>query len=334
MSKPLRMLVVGGGSAGVRHFRYLSEYGVQCDVCDPLADCRVSRQFPHAERLTDYAQADLSAYDAVVTCTPPIDHIPQLIRAAKAGCHLLSEKPLTVLNNEGLDELQELVQEKNLIAAVAFVYAALKAMDRTIEIVKSAELGKVRSIAVHAGQDILKPRPDYFETYYGKDELGGGALQDDAMHPLMGLERLLGQEIEITCQRHNIGIKRPDVTADDTAWMWIRYPEEVMVTIDFSLQCHWRHHEWIINLDKGAIWMPVEKYRLEILDATTGKKRTETFDDDWNETFRANDQNFVQAIQGKEAVRCDLDMAVTNHRAVLAARESARLGRAVKLAEI
>ena len=334
MSKPLRMLVVGGGSAGVRHFRYLSEYGVQCDVCDPLADCRVSKQFPDAKRVPDYTQAELSPYDAVVICTPPIDHVPQLLQAARAGRHLLSEKPLTVLNNEGLDELQELVQKNNLVAAVAFPYATLKAMDRIIEIVQSGELGKVRSIAVHAGQDILEPRPDYFDTYYGKDELGGGTLQDDAVHPLLGLERLLGEEIEITCQRHNVGIKRPDVTADDTAWMWIRYPNEVMVTIDFSLQCHWRHNEWIINLEKGAIWVPVEEYRLEILDAATGERRSENFDDDWNETFRANDQNFVEAIYGKQAIRCDLKMAISNHRAVLAARRSAELDRLVRLEEI
>ena len=80
--------------------------------------------------------------------------------------------------------------------------------------------------------------------------------------------------------------------------------------------------------------MPVEDSRIEILDAATGKKRTEKFDDDWNETFRANDQNFVQAIQGKEVVRCDLKMAVTNHRAVLAARRSAELTRPVRLEEM
>ena len=80
--------------------------------------------------------------------------------------------------------------------------------------------------------------------------------------------------------------------------------------------------------------MPVEDSRLEILDAATCKKRIEKFDDDWNETFRANDQNFMQAIHGKQALRCDLRMAIINHRAVLAARESARLGRAVSLKEI
>ncbi len=328
------MLVVGGGSAGVRHFRYLNEYGVQCEVCDPSEDCRVRQQFPDVGYLCDYQQADLSSYDAVVICTPPVMHVPQMILAARAGCHLLSEKPLTVLNTDGLEELHDLVAQKKLIAAVAFPFATMKAMNRIIELIRSGQLGNVRSVAVHAGQNILKPRPDFFKTYYVHDHLGGGALQDDAMHPLLGLERLLGPELEVTCQRHRVGIREKDVTADDTAWLWIQYPNNVVATIDFSLQCHWHHNEMIVNAEKGAVKLYVEKSLIEIFRAETDQTQVENFNDDWNETFRANDQNFVDAIQGKTRVCCDLHMAMVNHRAVLAARRSAQLQRPVKLEEI
>ena len=216
MNKAQKVLVVGGGSAGRRHFQYLTDYGQHCTVCDPDPNCRVIQQHPDALRIEDYESADLSSFDAVVICTPPYLHVPQLITAAKAGCHLLSEKPLTVLNDDGLDELQELVRRNNLTAAVSFPYANMKAMDRIIELVQAGKLGRIRSVHVHAGQDILKPRPDYFQTYYVSDAQGGGVLQDDAMHPMMGLEMLLGKEQEVTCQRHNIGIRGKGITADDT----------------------------------------------------------------------------------------------------------------------
>lgn len=330
----LKMLIVGGGSAGVRHFRNLSELGVDCDVCDPNSQCRVIQQYPDAIQIPDYDSAALSNYDAVVICTPPSMHIPQLIKAAQAGCHLLSEKPLTVLNNDGLDELQKLIEEKGLVTSVAFPYATMKAMDRIIDIVESGQFGAVRSVSIHEGQDILKPRPDYFQTYYVSDHMGGGALQDDALHPLFGLERLFGPELEVTCQRHNVGIQKEGVTADDTAWMWIRFENDVVATIDFSLQCHWKHNEWILNLETGAIKLHVDQSRIEILDAETGNTTEQLFDDDWNATFQANDLNFVEAIRGVAEVKCDLSTAIVNHKAILAARLSASLGRTVKVDEI
>ena len=334
MNKPLNILVVGGGSAGRRHFQYLEEYGQHCTICDPNPNCRAMKQFPDARRIDEYESADLSSFDAAVICTPPFMHVGQLITAAKAGCHLLSEKPLTVLNDNDLDELQQLVQQHQLIAGVSFPYANMKAMDRIIELVRAGALGRIRSVHVHHDQNILKPRPDYFETYYASDAQGGGVLQDDAMHPMMGLELLLGAEEELTCQRHNIGIRVDGVTADDTVFLWIRYPNDVVVTIDYTMQCHWHRHEWFINGEKAVIRFLVEDPSIHILDAATEQTAVETFDDSWDDTFRANDENFVDAIHSKSDVRCTLETAITNHHAVLAARRSAEIGRAVRPGEI
>lgn len=326
MNDPLRMLVVGGGSAGVRHFRYLSECGITCSVCDPADGCRVTKESPDAEHFRRLDDAELGRFDAAVVCTPPILHVPQAIAAAKAGCHLLLEKPLSVLSEDGIDELMAVVREKGLVAAVAFPFANMEAMDRIIEIVKSAEIGEVWSIQVHEGQNILKYRSDFFDTYYGSDAQGGGCLQDNALHPLMGLEMLLGPEKAVTCRRLNIGIRREGVTADDTAWLWIEYGGGVHVAIDFSVQCHWQHYEWIIAASRGAIKFLVDKSLLYVFDAETEKTREERFDHSWNKTFRANDENFLHAIRGEGEVRCTLEMARTNLRAVLAARESDRRG--------
>jgi predicted dehydrogenase len=334
MDKPLDILVVGGGSAGRRHFQYLQEHGQNCAVCDPDPNCRVMKQFPDARRLDDYEVADLSRFDAVVICTPPFVHVPQMIAAATANCHVLTEKPLTVLNNDGLDELSRIVAQNKVVAAVSFPYANMKAMDRIVELVRAGRIGKVRSVHIHHGQNILKARPDYFQTYYARDDQGGGVLQDDAMHVLMGLEILLGPEQEVTCQRHNVGIRRKDVTSDDTVFLWIRYPQDVVVTIDFTMQCHLEHYEWILNGERGAMRLVVLDNRLEVLDAASGHTTVETFDDSWDETFRSNDHNFVAAIRGNEPVRCTLDMGITNHLAVLAGRQSAREGRAVAVERV
>ena len=102
-------------------------------------------------------------------------------------------------------------------------------------------------------------------------------------------------------------------------------------SIDYSLKCHWKHHEWIISGTKGAIKFLVEEPSIEIFDAKTEESRVEKFDDSWNETFRRNDINFVEAVRGKARVKCTLEMARVNHRAVLAARKSAETRGPVRL---
>ena len=327
----LKMLVVGGGSAGVRHFRYLTEAGVACSVCDPAARCRVTEEFQDVEHLADFNSIDLARFDGVVICTPPYMHVPQAISAAQAGCHILLEKPISVLNEEGLDELEAIVERKNLTAAVSFPYANMPAMDRIRQLVEIGEIGDILFATMHHGQNLLKYRPDFYSIYYYDDLQGGGCLQDDAMHPMMGLELLLGPEREITCQRHRFGVEDEKETADNTAWMWILYDNDVRASIDFSLKCHWRHNEWIISGSKGAIRFLVDEPSVEIIDASTEKTRLEKFDDSWNETFRRNDINFTAAVRCEAQVKCNLKMARVNLRAVLAARKSAETGEPVRL---
>ena len=185
MNEFLKMLIVGGGSAGVRHFRYLTEMGVKCSVCDPADSCRVINEFPDAEHFRDFDDVELSHFDAVVICTPPFLHVPQAIAAARAGCHILLEKPLGVLNEDGLDELEDLLRMKNLVAAVAFPYANMPAMDRLIDIINDGEIGNVLTAAVHFGQYILKPRPDYYKIYYVDEmTLINCALLEDKLQEL------------------------------------------------------------------------------------------------------------------------------------------------------
>jgi len=329
MPKKLKVLVIGGGSAGVRHYRYTSEYGVQCSVCDPADSCRVTSQFPEAEHFKDFDAVDLRAFDAVIICTPPYLHVPQATAAARAGCHVLLEKPISV-TEQGLDELEGIVREKKLVAAVSFPYANMPAMDRLIEIVRSGEIGDLWMSAYHKGENLLKFRPDFYSTYYRSDEQGGGCLQDDANHALTALELLCGEVEEITCQRHNIGLK--DIDADDTCFVWLKFKSGVVATLDWSNQCHFGHSDWIISGSKGGIRFTPADMKIEVFDAETERTREEIFDDTWNETFRRNDENFIDAIRGTGSVRCSLQQARRYLRTVLAAKESARTGKPVAVA--
>ena len=326
MSGELKCLVVGGGSAGVRHYRYTADYGVRCSMCDPADVCRVTTEFPDAEHLKDFDTVDWAAFDAAIICTPPYLHVPQALAAARAGCHVLLEKPIGV-TEEGLDELEQVVREKQLVGAVSFPYANMKALDRIIEIVNSGEIGDLWMAAHHKGENLLKYRPDFYDTYYVSDKQGGGCLQDDANHALTALELLCGDVAEITCQQHKIGIKNVD--SDDTCFVWMKFKSGAVATLDWSNQCHFGHSDWIMSGSKGGIRFSLADMKVEVFDAATEQTRVETLDDTWNESFRRNDEDFIDAIRGKGTVRCGLQQARHHLRTVLAAKESAHTGRPV-----
>ena len=328
MEHDLKALIVGGGSAGVRHFRYLTEYGVSCSVCDPADTCRVTQTFPDAKHHRDMKDADLGAFDAVVICTPPFLHVPQALRAAAAGCHVLMEKPIAV-TEEGLDELEATVRDKGIVAAVAFPFANMRAWDRIVDIVRSGEIGDLWMASYHKGENILKARPDYLETYYVDEALGGGCLQDDANHAAFALERLCGPIAEITAQVHNIGIK--DTKSDDTCFVWMKFRSGVVANLDWSNQSSFGLADAVIACSKGGIRFSVAEMEVQVLNAETGEVREEAFDDTWNDTFRRNDENFVDAIRGDAEVKCTIQQARASLRTILLARESARLGRSISV---
>ncbi len=330
MNETLKTLVVGGGSAGVRHFRYLTEYGVKCSVCDPVEPCRVTQEFPDAEHFLDFDAVDLSGFDAVMIATPPFLHVPQAIAAARAGCHILLEKPISN-SEEGLDELEQIVEEKGLVASVAYPYANSSAWDRLLEIIDAGEIGDVWMLAAHGGQNILQPRPDYYSTYYGQEALGGGCLQDNMTHAVMAAEMIGGPVAEVAAQRHNIGLENIDT--DDTSFVWLKFKSGVVATLDSSLQCHLRHSEWIVSGSAGAVRVDLESepVAIHLFDAATEDMHEEFIEDTRDESFRSSDKNFVEAIRGNASVRCTLAQARSCLRTILAAIESARLGRTVTI---
>ena len=338
-SKPITAIVVGAGHRALLYASYAQKHPDELKIVGvadlaelrrrqvaDLYDLGPSQVFESAEEVA----ARPRMADVIINGTMDHQHVPTSIPLLEVGYDMLLEKPFAT-NEAEMWDLVRVAKRHGRKVVICHVLRYAPFYVRIRQRVRSGEIGDIWSVQVHHGQNILKYRPDYFETYYGDLSRGGGCLQDDALHVLMGLEMLLGPEQEVACQLHNIGIRGPKVTADDTAWLWIRYPNDVVVTVDFSVQCHWKHNEWIVSASRGAIRFLVEEPSIFVFDAASDRVREEHFGDNWNETFRANDKSFVDAIRGKAASRCTLAMARTTLRAVLAAQESAKTGRPVRL---
>jgi predicted dehydrogenase len=157
--------------------RRKSEWGITKVTTDPEAAC---------------ADPDV---DAVIIATPNFTHMPITLAAAKAGKHVMCEKPLA-LNAGQVRAMYEACRDAGVVHMTAFTYRFAPSMRYLRHLLKSGALGAPRHFR---SQRFL----DWPETSWGwrqyKDKAGAGDLFDMTIHrldfaiDLMGpLERVCG----------------------------------------------------------------------------------------------------------------------------------------------
>ncbi len=127
--------------------------------------------------------------DAVDICTPTFVHRDMTVKAARAGKHILCEKPLALSLVE-VDEMIAVVREQGVKAMAGHTIRFWPEYVKAKQIVDSGELGK----PLHAYCARLAATPDWHKNSWAFDEkLGGGASVDLHIHDLDYLIWLFGQ---------------------------------------------------------------------------------------------------------------------------------------------
>ena len=186
------VLIVGVGSIGERHLRCFGSTGRAelslCEINDGLRQ-RIADQYDVARAYSDLAEALAQPHDAVVICAPAHLHIPMALAAAETGLHMLIEKPLST-SLDDVDRLGQIIDERKLVAAVAYVHRAYPVLRAAKAALDSGRFGTPRQITVVGGQHFPTGRPAYRQIYYADREKGGGAIQDALTHVLNSGEYL------------------------------------------------------------------------------------------------------------------------------------------------
>jgi predicted dehydrogenase len=130
-----------------------------------------------------------SDINAVYISSANVNHYEQVIRAAKAGKHILSEKPLAMTSAEA-EEMVKVCQQNNVQLSVNYVYRFHPLIIKSKEIVDNQMLGKI--VLINLSFNIDAPPGSNFR--FTKSESGGGALRDIGTH-MIDLLRYVGGEI-------------------------------------------------------------------------------------------------------------------------------------------
>lgn len=188
-----RILIVGLGSIGKRHLRLARELL-------PNADIRVLRH-QECAFIPEHANGCFSNLDQAITFAPHIAviaspatfHIGAAQLLARAGVHLLVEKPLSA-SLDGVPQLLETCREQKTVLLIGYNLRFLPSLQRFRDLLNANVIGKVISVRCEIGQYLLSWRPDtdYRQGVSARRELGGGVLLE-LSHELDYLRWIFGE---------------------------------------------------------------------------------------------------------------------------------------------
>jgi len=166
-----------------------------------------------------------STIDAVYVALPNSMHAEYTIRAAKAGKHVLCEKPMAISSTECVQMIDacKAAHVKLMVAyRLHFEPITLKALD----IVRSGKLGRLQAMEGANGFNI-KPG----EWRYTKKLGGGGSLFDVGIYCLNAFRMFAGEEpfgyqAQVSTQDHD---GRFNEVEENVSWL-MRFPSGVLAT--------------------------------------------------------------------------------------------------------
>lgn len=147
-------------------------------------------QIPRAHGSYEALLADPEV-DAVYISLPNSLHVAWTVAAARAGKHVLCEKPLDT-SVAGCDQVLSAAAEAGTVAAEASMHLYHPLMHRARELVQHGDLG--RPALVRGAFSFLLDRPGDVRW---RPELGGGSLWDVGCYPVSLIRWMAGEPQEV-----------------------------------------------------------------------------------------------------------------------------------------
>ena len=158
--------------------------------------------------------------DAVYVITPNGLHHDQVIRVAKAGKHVICEKPMALNAKEG-QEMIEACKKANVKLLVGY---RMHFEPKTLEIIrmrKEGELGKIMFFQGLCGFRIGDPN----QWRLNRKLAGGGSMMDIGIYAINGSRYMIGEEpIWVTAQETKTNSEKFKEGVDETIQFQLGFP--------------------------------------------------------------------------------------------------------------
>jgi predicted dehydrogenase len=212
--------------------------------------------------------------DAVYIALPNHLHREYTERAARAGVHVLCEKPLAVTEEDCLAMIR-VAEENGVKLMVAYRLHFEEANLKTIDLVQQRKLGEPRlfnsvfTMTVKEGDIRLNPR-----------ELGGGTLYDIGIYCINAVRNIFGAEpMEVVAFRANNGDPR-FLQCEESTSAILRFPgRERLATFTCSFGAADVSSYRVVGTKGDLLMDPAYEYAGELKQRVTinGRTRERTF---------------------------------------------------------
>ena len=244
----IRVAVVGCGRIAASHFKAIEahrdalELVAVCDTdaatLDRAAESQQAAGYASLPELLRAGRADLLAL-----CTPSGLHPQQAILAARAGCHVVTEKPMATRWSDGL----QMVRECDA-AGVRLLVVKQNRRNSTLQLLKRAldkrRFGRIYMVTIN----VFWSRPQsYYESarWRGTWEFDGGALMNQASHYVDLVDWLIGPVESVQAYVATLG---RNIQVEDTATVGVRWRSGALGSINVTMLTYPRNLEGSITI--------------------------------------------------------------------------------------
>jgi len=259
--------------------------------------------------------------DAVYVPLPNHLHAQWTIEAARAGKHVLCEKPLALSVAE-VDAMTSAAREAGVAVAEAFMYRHHPQTLKVRELVQAGAIGRVRFLRGTFSFPLSRPNDVRL-----RPEWGGGCLWDVGCYPLGFVRFVLGKEpLEV----FGAAVLGP-TGVDETFAGQLVFPDDVLVQIDAGFRAPLRAELEIAGTEGTILvrrpWRPA----LGVPVLLTRKGETEELAVGGGDRYRLEIEDLADAARERRSPRISLAESRGNVAAIAALLRSAREGRPVRL---
>lgn len=245
--EPVRLALVGCGRISQTHFDALARIeGIQLTaVCD--TDAERAQQAGEKQRVPSFRSIERmlaeAPCDVVTIATPSGLHPQQGILAARAGKHVITEKPMAI----SLSAADELVQACDAAGVHLFVVKQNR-MNPTIQLLKRAiDKGRFGRIYM-ANCTVRWARPqEYYDQapWRGTWEFDGGAFMNQASHYVDLIQWLVGPVESVVAKTATLARR---IETEDSGIAVLRFRSGALGSIEVTMLTYPRNLEGSITI--------------------------------------------------------------------------------------
>jgi UDP-N-acetyl-2-amino-2-deoxyglucuronate dehydrogenase len=341
VDRKIKVALVGCGRIAQKHFDAIKAHKNDLEL---VAVCETTRtrldeiqQQHHVQGFQNYNDLLIeSDADMVILCTPSGLHPEQTISAARAGKHIMTEKPMATRWKDALAMVKACDEARKRLFVVKQNRrnATLQLLKRAVE---EKRFGRI--YMVHLNVFWTRPQAYYDQgKWRGTWELDGGAFMNQASHYVDLLEWLIGPIADVQAMT---GTLARDIEVEDTGVMNVRWRNGALGSMAVTMLTFPKNYE-------GSITIIGEKGTVRVGGVAVNDIQTWEFDEEKDYDAQVKEANYqttsvygfghplyyknvIDVLRGEAELETDGREGLKSVEVLIAAYLSARDGRTVSL---